>query len=61
MEKKILDVTCGARTMWFDKKNPAAVFCDKRRGKYYNLWKNVGNCFLNKWPPTMCRMKSRRP
>lgn len=29
-EKKILDVTCGSRTMWFDKNNPAALYCDKR-------------------------------
>lgn len=25
-EKKILDVTCGSRTMWFNKHHPAA--CD---------------------------------
>lgn len=24
MNKKILDVTCGSRTMWFDKHHPAA-------------------------------------
>lgn len=30
MEKKILDVTCGARTIWFNKHHPAAVYCDKR-------------------------------
>lgn len=29
-EKKILDVTCGSRTMWFNKNNPAALYCDKR-------------------------------
>ena len=46
-EKKILDVTCGARTMWFDKQNPLAVFCDKRKEEYHHLWKNAGNCSLN--------------
>lgn len=29
--KKILDVTCGCRSIWFDKRHPAAVFCDKRQ------------------------------
>lgn len=29
--KKILDVTCGSRMMWFDKDNPLAVFMDNRR------------------------------
>jgi len=29
-EKKILDVTCGCRSIWFNKHHPAAVYCDKR-------------------------------
>ena len=29
--KKILDMTCGARTIWFNKNHPAVVYCDKRR------------------------------
>lgn len=29
-DKKILDVTCGSRTIWFNKAHPAAVYCDKR-------------------------------
>lgn len=36
--KKILDVTCGARTIWFDKQHPAAVYCDARDEEYYNTW-----------------------
>jgi len=28
--KKILDVTCGGRMMWFDKKHPNAVYTDIR-------------------------------
>ena len=28
--KKILDVTCGSRSIWFDKHHPAAVYCDTR-------------------------------
>jgi hypothetical protein len=30
MEKKILDMTCGARQMWFDKNNESALFIDNR-------------------------------
>lgn len=32
--KKILDVTCGSRSIWFNKNHPAAVYCDKRREEY---------------------------
>lgn len=27
MTKKILDVTCGSRTIWFNKNHPAAIYC----------------------------------
>ena len=30
MDKKILDMTCGSRSIWFNKNHPAAVYCDKR-------------------------------
>lgn len=29
-DKKILDVTCGGRSIWFDKNNPLALYCDQR-------------------------------
>ena len=32
--KKILDMTCGSRTIWFNKNHPAAVYCDKRQEDY---------------------------
>lgn len=32
--KKIIDATCGSRSMWFDKQNKDTVFCDIRRGEY---------------------------
>lgn len=54
MEKKILDVTCGARSIWFDKHHPAAVYCDKRREQYHYLWKNAGNCTLDINPDVVC-------
>lgn len=34
MEKKILDVTCGSKTIWFNKHHPAAVYCDKRQENF---------------------------
>ena len=34
MEKKILDVTCGSKTIWFDKNHPAAIYCDKREEEF---------------------------
>ena len=30
-DKKILDVTCGSRTIWFNKEHPAALYCDIRK------------------------------
>ena len=54
MEKKILDVTCGARSIWFNKNHPAAVYCDKRREQYHHLWKNAGNCTLDINPDVVC-------
>lgn len=38
--KKILDVTCGSRTIWFDKHHPAALYCDNRREKDSRIWKS---------------------
>lgn len=53
-EKKILDVTCGARSIWFNKHHPSAIYCDKRREQYHNLWKNAGNCTLDINPDILC-------
>ena len=30
MNKKILDVTCGGRSIWFNKCHPNALYCDRR-------------------------------
>ena len=40
MNKKILDVTCGSRTIWFDKNHPAALYCDKRKETDLGYWKS---------------------
>ena len=29
--KKILDMTCGSKTIWFNKNHPDTVYCDKRK------------------------------
>lgn len=34
LEKKILDMTCGSKSIWFNKNHPAAVYCDKRRESF---------------------------
>lgn len=39
--KKILDVTCGSRTIWFDKNHPAAIYCDRRDEELYGIWKST--------------------
>lgn len=41
MKKKILDVTCGSRSMWFNKNHPAAIYCDKRRQEVTGIWKST--------------------
>ena len=39
-QKKILDVTCGSRSIWFNKTHPAAIYADKRREEMYGIWKS---------------------
>lgn len=39
-EKKILDATCGSKTIWFNKNHPAAVYCDKRSENLTGIWKS---------------------
>lgn len=33
-DKKILDVTCGARSIWFNKRHPDALYLDRRRVEF---------------------------
>lgn len=40
MEKKILDVTCGSRSIWFDKHHLAAIYADKRCESFRGIWKS---------------------
>ena len=34
MEKRILDVTCGARQIWFNKHEPHTIYCDIREEEF---------------------------
>lgn len=34
VEKKILDATCGSRSMWFQKNEPHTVYCDFRKEEW---------------------------
>lgn len=33
-DKKILDVTCGGRSIWFNKNHPLALYCDRREEEW---------------------------
>ena len=39
-DKKILDVTCGSRSIWFNKHHPAAVYMDNRQVFDMCIWKS---------------------
>ncbi len=36
-QKKILDVTCGDRTIWFQKHEPHTIYCDKRLRRFDDM------------------------
>jgi len=39
---KILDATCGARHMWYQKNHPFVTYLDKRKGKYDFIYSGNG-------------------
>ena len=43
MTKKILDVTCGSRSIWFNKNHPATLYCDVRDEEYTGIWKSTNH------------------
>lgn len=56
-KKKILDATCGSRTIWFNKNHPNAIYADKRAEEVTGIWKaNNGQserkCIVS--PDVMC-------
>lgn len=55
--KKILDVTCGSRTMWFNKNHPSVIYCDIRKENLTGIWssgngKSERSCVIN--PDIQC-------
>ena len=57
MNKKILDVTCGSRSIWFDKHHPAAIYCDKRVENGTRVWKSgdgLSECKIDVNPDIVC-------
>lgn len=40
---KILDATCGSRTIWFDKINPNCLYIDNRVEHGTRIWKSTKN------------------
>ena len=40
-DKKILDVTCANRSIWFNKHHPSAVYCDIRKEHYESDFGNT--------------------
>lgn len=55
--KKILDVTCGSRTIWFNKNHPNAIYCDKRDEALTRIWKSTNGlsertCYVH--PDVQC-------
>ena len=57
-DKKILDVTCGSRSIWFNKHHPSVLYCDKRKEKHCGIWKNAKNCSLSIEPDIQCDFTS---
>ena len=55
-EKKILDVTCGTRSIWFNKHHPAAVYCDRRSESFELAFgregTNIRKCHVH--PDVVC-------
>ena len=38
MDKRVIDVACGSKMFWFDKKNPDVEFCDNRTVPYHEYY-----------------------
>ena len=54
-DKKILDMTCGARSIWTNKHHPAAVYCDIRQESYTATFGTVpGERHLEIAPDIVC-------
>ena len=52
--KRILDVTCGMRGIWFNKNHPDAIYCDVRNEEYHIPTKNGGMKNIVVKPDVIC-------
>lgn len=50
-QKTIIDVACGSKMFWFDKKNSKVEFCDKRVIPYHEFYKKR---YIEIKPDTVC-------
>lgn len=53
-KKKILDVTCGMRGIWFNKNHPAAIYCDIRKEEHHIPTANGGTKNIVISPDVVC-------
>ena len=53
-EKIILDVTCGDRTIWFQKNEPHTIYCDIRNEEWDGYFGNVLNKYGQKKHRHLC-------
>lgn len=55
IKKKILDVTCGCRSIWFNKQHPAAIYCDRRVEHYSGVFgRTQGKQSIDVEPDVVC-------
>ena len=58
-DKMILDVTCGAREIWFQKHEPHTLYCDRRTVKYESDYgTDVSHRVINVSPDMECDFTS---
>lgn len=53
-DKKILDCTCGGRSIWFNKKHPDAIYCDKRKEEHFGIWAGTSERSCTIDPDVQC-------
>lgn len=52
--KTVLDATCGARSIWFDKNNPIAIYCDVRREDLMGIYGHLPDYVVKVDPDITC-------
>lgn len=52
--KTVLDVTCGTRSIWFDKQDLRAVYCDRRKENLTGIYRSQPGYTLDVDPDVLC-------